>query len=64
MNRKEVYINHYLTDEKPNKAIIKFALPMITGSFFQQVYTLVDSAVVGKYVGEAALASIGVSFAL
>lgn len=61
---KEVYMNHYLTDEKPSKAIIKFALPMIIGSLFQQVYTLVDSAVVGKYVGEAALASIGASFAL
>lgn len=57
-------MNHYLTDEKPSKAIIKFALPMIIGSLFQQVYTLVDSAVVGKYVGEAALASIGASFAL
>lgn len=57
-------MNHYVTDEKPSKAIIKFALPMIIGSLFQQVYTLVDSAVVGKYVGEAALASIGASFAL
>ena len=64
LTRKEVYMNHYLTDEKPSKAIIKFALPMIIGSLFQQVYTLVDSAVVGKYVGEAALASIGASFAL
>lgn len=57
-------MNHYLTDDKPSKAIIKFSLPMIIGSFFQQIYTLVDSAVVGKYVGEAALASIGASFAL
>ena len=37
---------------------------MVIGSLFQQIYTFVDSAVVGKYVGEAALASIGASFAL
>ena len=57
-------MDHYLTNDKPSKAIIKFALPMIIGSLFQQVYTLVDSAVVGKYVGEEALASIGASFSL
>ncbi len=57
-------MNHYLTNEPPSRAISKFALPMVVGSLFQQIYTLVDSAVVGKYVGEAALASIGASFAL
>ena len=57
-------MNHYLTNDKPSKALIRFALPMVIGSLFQQIYTLVDSAVVGKYVGEAALASIGASFAL
>ena len=57
-------MDHYLTSDAPSKAISKFALPMVVGSLFQQIYTLVDSAVVGKYVGEAALASIGASFAL
>lgn len=57
-------MDHYLTTDSPSKAISKFALPMVVGSLFQQVYTLVDSAVVGRYVGEAALASIGASFAL
>ena len=57
-------MDHYLTNESPSKAISRFALPMVVGSLFQQIYTLVDSAVVGKYVGEAALASIGASFAL
>lgn len=57
-------MDHYLTSDTPSKAISKFALPMVVGSLFQQIYTLVDSAVVGKYVGEAALASIGASFAL
>lgn len=57
-------MDHYLTNDSPSKAISKFAIPMVVGSLFQQVYTLVDSAVVGRYVGEAALASIGASFAL
>ena len=57
-------MDHYLTKDTPSKAISKFALPMVVGFFFQQVYSLVDSAVVGQYVGEAGLASIGASFAL
>lgn len=57
-------MNHYLTNDKPSKALIRFAIPMVIGLLFQQIYTFVDSAVVGKYVGEAALASIGASFAL
>lgn len=57
-------MDHYLTTDSPSKAISRFALPMVVGSLFQQIYTLVDSAVVGRFVGEAALASIGASFAL
>lgn len=57
-------MDHYLTNDSPSKAISKFAMPMVVGSLFQQIYTLVDSAVVGKYVGEAALASIGASLSL
>ncbi|WP_105301927.1 MATE family efflux transporter [Anaerococcus marasmi] len=57
-------MDHYLTKDTPSKAISRFALPMVVGSLFQQIYSLVDSAVVGKYVGEAGLASVGASFAL
>lgn len=41
-----------------------FALPMIVGNLFQQFYTMVDSMIVGKYVGENALAAVGASYAL
>ena len=34
---------------------MKFSLPMIVGNLFQQAYTIVDSAIVGHYNGEAAL---------
>ena len=57
-------MNNYLIDQSPSKALVKFSIPMIIASFFQQIYTIVDSAVVGKFVGEKALASIGASFAL
>lgn len=43
---------------------MKFSLPMIVGNLFQQAYTIVDSAIVGHYNGEAALAAVGASSAL
>lgn len=56
--------NDYLITEKPMKALVKFSIPMIIGNFFQQAYTIVDSAIVGHYNGETALAAVGVSYAL
>lgn len=49
---------------KPGRALFFFALPMIIGNLFQQFYTMVDSIIVGKYVGENALAAVGASYAL
>lgn len=37
----------------------RFALPIMLGLLFQQLYNTVDAAVVGKYVGKAALAAVG-----
>ena len=53
-----------MTEGNPNKLILKFAFPMILGNIFQQVYNLVDSIVVGKFVGADALAAVGSSFAI
>lgn len=39
--------------------IIRFALPMLAGNLFQQVYNIADSVIVGKYLGSDALASVG-----
>lgn len=44
------------------KRILYFALPMLFGSLLQQLYNIVDSWVVGNYVGDSALAAVGVSF--
>lgn len=56
--------NDYLITEKPMRALVKFSIPMIIGNLFQQVYTIVDSAIVGHYNGETALAAVGASYAL
>ena len=49
----------YLTTKKPLNALVVFVIPMIIGSLFQQLYSRVDAAVVGRYVGEQALAAVG-----
>lgn len=54
----------YLTEKKPFSALIVFALPMIVGNLFQQLYTMTDTAIVGRYVGETSLAAVGASYAL
>ncbi|MCH5337387.1 MAG: MATE family efflux transporter [Acetatifactor sp.] len=56
--------NDYLIEKKPLNALIIFALPMIIGNLFQQTYTMADSAIVGRLVGEQALAAVGASYSL
>lgn len=56
--------NNYLIQEKPLNALIIFSLPIIIGNLFQQMYTMVDSAIVGRYVSEQALAAVGASYSL
>lgn len=51
-----------LTEGKPLKLLFFFSLPMLMGNLFQQLYNMVDSMVVGNFVGADALASVGASF--
>lgn len=51
-----------MTVGSPAGHIVLFALPLLAGSFLQQLYNMVDSWVVGNYVGDAALAAVGVGF--
>ncbi len=51
-----------LTTGKEAGLIFRFALPMIIGNVFQQLYNIVDSIIVGKYLGTEALAAVGSSF--
>ena len=54
----------YLIHKRPVSALLLFALPMMLGNFFQQVYTMADSVIVGRFVGEDALAAVGASYSL
>ncbi|QNL44161.1 MATE family efflux transporter [Oscillibacter hominis] len=51
-----------MTEGSPARHIFFFALPMFLGSLLQQLYNMVDSWVVGNYVGDAALAAVGIGF--
>lgn len=44
------------------KLIWQFAMPMLLGNVFQQLYNIVDSIIVGNYIGKEALAAVGASF--
>lgn len=48
-----------MTEGKPWKQIVIFTFPMLIGNVAQQLYNTVDSIVVGKYVGDNALAAVG-----
>jgi len=47
---------------KESRLIFRFATPMLLGNMFQQLYNVVDSIIVGKYIGKEALAAVGSSF--
>jgi putative MATE family efflux protein len=53
-----------LTEGKEGKLILSFALPMLYGNIFQQMYNIVDSIIIGRYLGNEALAAVGASFPL
>lgn len=48
-----------MTVGKPARLILSFALPLMLGNVFQQMYIIVDTMVVGKFVGVEALAALG-----
>ena len=48
-----------MTKGKPLSLILAFCLPMVCGNIFQQLYNMVDSVIVGQYVGVKAFAGVG-----
>ena len=48
-----------MTHGRPIRLILLFSLPLMLGSVFQQLYTIVDTIIIGRGVGMQALASIG-----
>lgn len=61
MEKKAVYS---MTEGSPTRLLLKFTLPMLIGNLFQQLYNMVDSIVVGRFVGANALASVGATGSL
>ena len=51
-----------MTEGSISGHLLAFAFPMFLGSLLQQLYNMVDSWVVGQYVGDSALAAVGVGF--
>ena len=51
-----------MTIGKPSKILIAFAIPMMLGNIFQQAYSIIDSIIVGNFVGSSALASVGATY--
>lgn len=50
-----------MTAGNPLKLILSFALPLLIGNLLQQTYNIIDAAIVGRFLGSDALASVGAS---
>ncbi len=48
-----------MTEGKPLSLIIRFMIPLWIGNIFQQLYNMCDTIIVGRYVGDGALAAVG-----
>lgn len=48
-----------MTVGNPLKMMLRFAVPLLVGNLFQQLYTMMDTVIVGKFVGTGALAAVG-----
>ena len=53
-----------MTQGNETSLLLKFTLPMLVGNIFQQFYNMVDSIIVGNYVGKNALAAVGMTSSL
>ena len=59
MSLKSLFAAKDMTQGRPWKRIMEFAIPMLIGNFAQQLYNTADSIIVGKFVGDNALAAVG-----
>ena len=56
---KELFKPQDMTKGSPTKGLLLFSIPLLIGNLAQQLYSTVDSVIVGQYVGDAALSAIG-----
>lgn len=50
---------HDLTRGRITSSLLRFALPMMAGNLLQQLYNIADTLIVGRVLGEEALAAVG-----
>lgn len=58
------FLTNDLTIGKEGSIILRFAIPMLMANVFQQLYNIVDSIIIGRFLGNEALAAVGASFPL
>lgn len=63
MSEKNRFVKN-MTEGDPYKLLLTFAVPLFIGNVFQQLYNMVDSIIVGNYVGTDALGAIGTTGSL
>ncbi len=59
MSLKSLFVARNMTEGNPSKRLMEFAVPMLLGNIAQQLYNTADSVIVGRYVGDNALAAVG-----
>ena len=64
MEKQKKTKNIDLTTGNITSSLWKFAVPLMLGNVLQQLYNLVDTWVVGRYIGDNALAAVGSSYTL
>ena len=48
-----------MTEGSPLRLLIHFSIPILLGTLFQQLYNMVDTVIVGRYLGIQALSAVG-----
>lgn len=57
-------MNHDLTTGNITKSLLRFAFPIMVGNLLQQLYNIVDTIIVGRFLGRDALAAVGSAYTL
>lgn len=52
------------TEGNITRKLLLFSVPLIIGNMLQQLYNIADTAIVGRYLGEQALAAVGTAYSL
>ncbi len=56
---EEIIMTKDMTEGSPFRLILHFAVPLLFGLLFQQFYSVIDTVIVGKFLGSEALAAVG-----